>query len=355
MKATILNFWQTCNSIKISKSTALALTTLLSYLIFSLPTSAFGTEVLKLKTNIEVQKDIVTLGDIFENMSRYRSEPIFKSPALGRQGTVRIERLIEAAERYDFTFDTPLNLKKIKISRPARKIKAAQIRELILAKIQKENDHSNAINLSHFKETKTKLTFNSPLKDMMVPLTFSGELNLRSFTYNKFRGTFQTVIEPKEATNKTFRKKFSGKTQTVVIHPVLKRAMKKGETIGATDIEISEFSPRRVPRNAIQSKAQLIGMIASKTLRAGSFVRSSDIEKRNVIKKDQLVTLVLEKPGLSLKTQGKAVTSGGLNETITVMNIQSKRIIHGVIKAPGLVMVQSNNHVITPVKTAQLN
>ena len=355
MKASILNLYQNCNSIKISKTTALALTTLLSYIIFSLPTSAFSAEVLKLKTNIEVQKDIVTLGDIFENISRYRSEPVFKSPALGRQGTVRIERLIEAAERYDFTFDTPLNLEKIKISRPAREIKAEQIRTMILKKIEKEIDFTKSNTLNQFKETETKLTFNSPLTALMVPLSYSGEVKLRSFTYNRFRNTFKVVIEPVEAENKTLRKIISGKAQTVVLHPVLKRGVKKGEIISKSDIETVEFSPRRVPRNAVQNKKQLIGMIASKTLRAGSFVRSSDIEKRNLIKKDQLVTLVLEKPGLSLKTQGKAVTSAGLNETISIMNIQSKRVINGIVKAPGLVMVQSISHEIKPLTTAQLN
>lgn len=355
MKATILKSYRNCNSVKISKATALALTTVLSYIIFSLPTTAFGADILKLKTNIEVQKDIVTLGDIFENMTRYRSEAIFKSPALGRQGTVSIDRLIEAAERYDFTFDTPLNLKKIKISRPAREIKASLIKSMILEKIQKENEFTKSTDINHFKETKTKLTFNTPLKAIMVPLNFSGELKFKKFTYNKLRGTFQAIIQPKEANRQTFLENINGKTQTVVIHAVVKRGIKKGETIDASDIELAEFSPRRVPRNAIQTKKQLIGMVASKRLRAGSIIRSSDIETRKVIKKDQLVTLILQKPGMSLKTQGKAVTSGSLNETITVMNIQSKRIIHGIIKGPGLVMVHSNDYQIKPLKTAQLN
>lgn len=355
MKTAILMNSKNSNSIKVSKSMALVLTTVLSYIVFSIPNNAFSAEILKLKTNIEVQKDVVTLGDIFENMSRYRSEAIFKSPALGRQGTVRIERLIEAAERYDFTFDTPLDLKKIKISRPARKIKAETIKAMILEKIQKENEYTKSTNLNHFKETKTKLTFNPPLKAIMVPLDFSGELKFKNFTYNKFRGTFQAVIQPREANKRNFLEKLNGKTQTVVVHAVIKRGIKKGETIHASDVELAEFSPRRVPRNAIQTKKQLIGMIASKRLRAGSIIRSTDIEIRKIIKKDQLVTLVLQKPGLSLKTQGKAVTSASLNETITVMNIQSKRVIHGVVKGPGLVMVQTNNYQIKPLKTAQLN
>lgn len=355
MKTAQLDSFKNMSSFKISKITALILTSLLSYIVLSLPTHAIGAEVLKLKTNIEVKKDIVTLGDIFENMSRYQNEAIFKSPALGRQGTVRIERLIEAAERYDFTFETPLNLKKITVSRPARQIKPETVKSFILNKIKQENTHSRYNKASQLKNITTKLNFRTPLNTIMVPLSFSGNLKFKQFKFNQIRRTFEVTIQPTEANGKNFSKTLTGSIKTVALHPVLKRTLKKGDTIDSSDIEFLEFSPNRIPNNTIQSKHQLIGKVASKSLSAGSFIRGTDIEKRKVIKKDQLVTLILEKPGLSLKTQGKAITSASLNETISVMNIQSKRIIHGVVKAPGLVMVQTKIYEKKSLKTAQLN
>lgn len=355
MKATQLDNFKKLSPLKVSKTTALILTSLLSYIVLSLPTHAISAEVLKLKTTIEVKKDIVTLGDIFDNMSRYQNEAIFKSPSLGRQGTVRIERLIDAAERYDFTFETPLNLKKITVSRPARQIKPETIKTFIISKIQQEHTRSRFNNTSQLKNITTKLNLRSPLNTMMVPLGFSGELKFQKFRYNQIRQTFDVTIQPTEANGQNFSKRLTGSIKTIAHHPVLKRSLKKGETIDSSDIEFLEFSPNRIPNNAIQSKHQLIGKVASKSISAGSFIRSTDIEKRKAVIKDQLVTLVLEKPGLSLKTQGKALTSASLNETNSVMNIQSKRIIHGVVKAPGLVMVQTNSYEKKSLKTAQLN
>lgn len=355
MRAVQLDRFKNMSSFKISKTTALILTALLSYIVLSLPTHAIGAEVLKLKTDIEVKKDIVTLGDIFENITRYQNEAIFKSPALGRQGTVRIERLIEAAERYDFTFETPLNLKKIKVSRPALQIKPEAIKAFILSKIKQENSLTRYNKASQLKNITTKLNFRTSLNTLMVPLGFSGNLKFKQFKYNQLRRTFEVTIQPTEATGRNFSKRLTGSIKMVARHPVLKRTLKKGETIDNSDIEFLEFSPNRIPNNTIQSKDQLVGKVASKSLSAGSFIRSTDIEKRKVIKKDQLVTLILEKPGLSLKTQGKAITSASLNETISVMNIQSKRIIHGIVKAPGLVMVQNKIYEKKSVKTAHLN
>lgn len=353
MRANIFKLYTKCDSIKISKLSALAITTLLSYFVFLLPTPAFSTEVLKLKKDIEVHDNIVTLGDIFDNMSRYRNEAIFKSPDLGRQGTVRIERLIEAAERYNFTFETPLSLKKIKISRPARTIKSKIIETLLKERIKTQNKNNSSKSLS--KDAQLKLTFETAIEELMVPISYSGKMKITKLNYNKSYGTFEAVIQPIEAKNSNYAKRITGKTQLVILQPVLKRSIKKGDRINASDITLEEFTPRRIPRNAIKNKTEIIGMVASKQIRAGSFVRASDIETLKIIKKDQLVTLILQKPGMSLKTQGKALDGASLNETISIMNIHSKRIVHGIVKGPGLVLIQTNDYSLKLQKTAQLN
>jgi flagellar basal body P-ring formation protein FlgA len=59
------------------------------------------------------------------------------------------------------------------------------------------------------------------------------------------------------------------------------------------------------------------------------------------------VTIVFETAGLSLSTKGKAITGGGQGDTVSILNLQSKRQIEGVIIAPGKVSVQPQNVVKT--------
>ncbi len=334
----------------------LLFTTLLTYIVLMLPTPGYAAqsatdqnltvEVLKLKTNVEVHKDVVTLGDIFENITRYKSEPVFKSPPLGRAGTVRIERLIEAAETYNFTFETPTKLRKITISRPARTIKAETIKKLLIEKLSKHNPLRNG--------GKYQLAFKNMPDGIILPLSYSGKLKLKKFSYDKLQNSFRAHFLPIEARGREYQKIITGSAVEVVKRPVIKREIRRGDKISASDIEIRTFRPNRIPKNSLRNSTEIIGMTAAQNLRIGSFIKSADINTPVLIKKNQLVTLILERPGMSLKTQGKAMEDAGLNETISVMNIHSKRIVHGIALASGVVKIQHFENKIKLQKTAQL-
>ena len=308
-----------------------------SFLLFSLALASpkvQASEILTLKTHIEVQADTVTLADLFPNAKRYRSTPLFKSPPLGRQGTVGLEQLIAVAARYDFTFDTPLNLKNITVSRPARTIKQQVFEKLLRAKINKQDEGERDDKI-------TILTYDTPLKDQMVPLHLSGKVKIQSFTFNKISKTFIAEFLPTDTFSQNHSRTLSGKVSFAYKRPILARPIKRGEKITQSDIQIKTFKHYQVPRNALKNNTKIVGLLATKNLKTGSFLKPSDLETPKMIQKNQLVTLIFKKSNLSLKTQGKAMADGSLNDTIAVMNINSKRTVHGIIKAPGIVMIQN--------------
>ena len=167
-----------------------------------------ATEILTLKTHIEVQAETVTLADLFPNAKRYRSTPLFKSPPLGRQGTVGLEHLIGAAARYDFTFDTPLNLKNITVSRPARTIKQ-EVFETLLREKMKQHDHGGK------SDNILTFSYDTPLTDQMVPLHLSGQVKLESFTFNKVYKTFRAKFSPINAPSRKYDRTLRGKVDFV--------------------------------------------------------------------------------------------------------------------------------------------
>jgi flagella basal body P-ring formation protein FlgA len=60
-----------------------------------------------------------------------------------------------------------------------------------------------------------------------------------------------------------------------------------------------------------------------------------------MVQRDQSVVLVFNTAGVHLTIAGKANESGSMGDVVSVMNLQSKRVIQGTVIGPGQVRVTS--------------
>jgi flagella basal body P-ring formation protein FlgA len=65
--------------------------------------------------------------------------------------------------------------------------------------------------------------------------------------------------------------------------------------------------------------------------------------KPEVVKKNEMVLLHYEVPGIVLTMRGQALESGTEGDLVNVLNIHSKRTIQGIITGPGRVTILSPN------------
>jgi flagella basal body P-ring formation protein FlgA len=56
-----------------------------------------------------------------------------------------------------------------------------------------------------------------------------------------------------------------------------------------------------------------------------------------VVSKGQTVTMQFSAPGVELTAMGRAMTEGGVGDTVTIQNPISYRMIAGIVIAPGTV------------------
>ena len=63
--------------------------------------------------------------------------------------------------------------------------------------------------------------------------------------------------------------------------------------------------------------------------------------KPTIVQRSDAVTIVYEAPGLTLTLRGQAQEVGALGETVSVLNVQSKRMVQGVVSGPGRVTVSA--------------
>ena len=55
------------------------------------------------------------------------------------------------------------------------------------------------------------------------------------------------------------------------------------------------------------------------------------------MQRNETVTLVYQVPGLFLTMRGKALESGAEGDAVSVLNMHSKRTVHGIVSGPGRV------------------
>ena len=76
-----------------------------------------------------------------------------------------------------------------------------------------------------------------------------------------------------------------------------------------------------------------------KQLRAGQVLKLADLGKPDLVQRDDGVTLIYETTGLYLTMRGKALESGTEGDTVSVLNLQSKRAVSGVVIGRGQVAI----------------
>jgi flagella basal body P-ring formation protein FlgA len=58
-----------------------------------------------------------------------------------------------------------------------------------------------------------------------------------------------------------------------------------------------------------------------------------------VVKQGEMITVSFEADGVSLSLQGKALSSAGVGETLSVENLTSKKTIQALVTGPGAAVV----------------
>lgn len=111
------------------------------------------------------------------------------------------------------------------------------------------------------------------------------------------------------------------------------RSLAAGEMVQATDLVWGKAAA--APNDAPRDADAVIGLVTKRPLREGAAVSARDVAAAQVVKQGEAVTITWDADGVSLSMQGKAMTGGGVGDTITVQNLTSKKILQAVVSGPG--------------------
>lgn len=90
---------------------------------------------------------------------------------------------------------------------------------------------------------------------------------------------------------------------------------------------------------ALIDAADVVGLEARVTLYPGRPLRRGDIGPPALVERNQIITLVYSVGGLGITTEGRVLDRGGVGDSVSVMNLSSRKTVVGQLREDGSVYV----------------
>jgi flagella basal body P-ring formation protein FlgA len=120
---------------------------------------------------------------------------------------------------------------------------------------------------------------------------------------------------------------------------VLRRALARRARIEALDVELQTRRLPGIASNFVNDVAALQGRRLRRALPAGSPLTTDALDRDVLVQRGQRVTLVASASGVEIRAQGQALADGAAHDRIRVQNVNSLKVVEGVVENAGTVRV----------------
>lgn len=114
------------------------------------------------------------------------------------------------------------------------------------------------------------------------------------------------------------------------------RTLRANTLISPDDVAVTERTA--APGTAARPE-QVVGLEARVTLYAGRPIPLSALGRPALVERNQIVTLVFQRGGLEIRTEGRALGRGGEGDALRIMNLASRNTVTGWVTETGEVHV----------------
>ncbi len=285
-----------------------------------------------LRASVTVTSDVVRIGDLIENAGSAASIPVYRSPDLGTTGTLTATQVLSVLRAKQVIGVMTGDVKEVQVTRLARTLASKDVENAVAAALERRFGLGDAANIT--------VTFDRSVAEMRLDASNTGALLPAATRYDARSGRFDIAFEIANDSNPAPTKlRFTGTAIETVEVAVLTRDVDRAELLKSSDLSL-ERRPKAEVTGEPASRDRTLGMQLRRPMRAGTPIRVADIVKPDFVVRDQAVTIIYQVPGLYLTTRGKAVESGAEGDSISVLNLQSKRTLTGVVTGRGQVTVQ---------------
>ena len=310
------------------------LATISALLALALPAAAADDFIASptLRASVTVTSDVVRVGDLIANAGSAALIPVYRSPDLGTTGTLTVGQVLAVLRAKQVIGVMTGDIKEVQVTRLARTLASKDLETAVASALERRFGLGDAANIT--------VTFDRGVTEMRLDASNSGALQPVATRYDARSGRFDIAFEIANDNNPAPTKlRFSGSAIETVEVAVLTRDIDRADTLKSSDVAL-ERRPKAEVTGEPASRERSVGMQLRRPMRAGTPLRAADIVKPDFVVRDQAVTVIFLAPGLYLTTRGKAIESGAEGDTVSVLNLQSKRTLTGVVTGRGQVTIQ---------------
>lgn len=310
------------------------LATISALLALALPAAAADDFIAAptLRASVTVTADVVRVGDLIDNAGSAALIPVYRSPDLGTTGALPVAQVLSVLRAKQVIGVMTGDIKEVQVTRLARTLASKDLENAVAAALARRFGLGEAANIT--------ITFDRGVAEMRLDASNTGALQPAATRFDARSGRFDIAFEIANDNNPAPTKlRFTGTAIETVEVAVLTRDIDRADLLKSSDLSL-ERRPKAEVTGEPASRDRSIGMQLRRPMRAGTPLRVADMVKPDLVVRDQAVTIIYEVPGLHLTTRGKAVESGAEGDIVSVLNLQSKRTLTGVVTGRGQVTVQ---------------
>jgi len=281
---------------------------------------------------VNVTGDVVRVGDLIDNPGAASQVAVYRAPDLGTTGLLPTAQVIAVLRSHQVIGVDTRNIKEVAVTRLARTIDAKEVELAVAKAVEHRSGLGDAANLT--------VSLDQPVQDLKFDAAKTGALAPSAVRVDPRNGRFDVSFELGDGTAGTTRLRFTGTAIETVEVAVLTRNIERADVLRTSDLVIERRPKAELNGGEPISRVAAIGMQTRRPLRAGQALKTLDLAKPDLVQRDQDVTIVFQTAGIYLTTRGKALDSGSEGDTVSVLNVQSKRTVSGRVSGRGQVSVE---------------
>jgi flagella basal body P-ring formation protein FlgA len=120
---------------------------------------------------------------------------------------------------------------------------------------------------------------------------------------------------------------------------VAAHAIVAGSVLTAKDMRVEQHDISELPVGYLDDPAIAVGLTASRPISGGAFLTNQQLLAAKAVQRGQTVTLVADVGGMSVRTSGKALNDGLVNQRVRVENLSSGKIVEGIARSEQVVEI----------------
>ncbi len=281
-----------------------------------------------LRPAVTVDAAVIRLGDLFSQAGAHAGDVVAPAPPPGASTIFDANWLAAAAREHGLDWQPGSAFDRATVERATRIVDA----DAVLQRLRQEIGRSQS--LDH-----AQIQLDNAAFRLVVAKDAPDTIAVEGLTLDPHSGRFSALVSSPADDPAAERQRITGHLLRMALLPALNRPVSPGETISKRDIETIEMRAERVTPDLLADARDLIGKTPRHPLQAHQPLHAFDIQTPLVVRKDDLVTVVLETPSLQLSAQGKALDDGSMGATIRVANTKSNRVIDATVTGHNLVTV----------------